>query len=73
MHTGPTFSVMAQLLRQNRAPSEVMQTVAAMDAQRDPYQLCSCGSGKKFRFCHGEKAPALPFIGTASTRPCAPR
>ena len=25
----------------------------------------TCGSGKKFRFCHGDKAPASPFTGAA--------
>ena len=28
------------------------------DAKRDPYRPCPCGSGRKFRFCHGDKAPS---------------
>ena len=66
MHTGPTFDVMAQLIRQRRYPAEVMKAVAAQDAQRGPYQPCPCGSGKKFRFCHGDKTPASPFTGVAA-------
>lgn len=62
-HTGPTFTKMAQLLQQNRAPAELMATIASVDARRDPYQPCPCGSGKKFCFCHGPKAPASPFSG----------
>jgi uncharacterized protein len=56
---------MAQLIQKGRYPAEVMGTIAALDAQRGPYQPCPCGSGKKFRFCHGEKAPASPFTGVA--------
>ncbi|MEK7292395.1 MAG: anaerobic sulfatase maturase [Actinomycetota bacterium] len=59
-HTGPTFHAMAQLLQQNRAPADAMETIAASDAKRGPYQPCPCGSGKKFRFCHGEPAPRRP-------------
>jgi len=44
---------MAQLIRQQRRPAEVMERVAAEDEKRGPYQPCPCGSGKKFRFCHG--------------------
>jgi uncharacterized protein len=62
-HTGPAFSVMAQLYRHGRAPADVMAWVAAEDAKRGPYQPCPCGSGKKFRFCHGDKAPPSPFSG----------
>ena len=53
MHTGPIFNVMAQLLRQSRPPADVMALIAAEDATRGPYQPCPCGSGRKFRFCHG--------------------
>jgi uncharacterized protein len=63
MHTGPAFSAMARLLQQNRAPSEVMAGVHAEDARRGPYAPCPCGSDRKFRFCHGAKAPGSPFSG----------
>jgi uncharacterized protein len=56
-HTGPTFHAMAQLLQHNQAPADVIEAIAASDAKRGPYQPCPCGSGKKFRFCHGERAP----------------
>jgi radical SAM protein with 4Fe4S-binding SPASM domain len=60
-HTGPTFHVMVQLLRQGRAPADVMAWIAAEDAKRGPYRACPCGSGRKFRFCHGDKAPGSTF------------
>ncbi|MBI4936579.1 MAG: SEC-C domain-containing protein, partial [Actinobacteria bacterium] len=34
-------------------------------ARRGPYVPCPCGSGEKYRFCHGPKAPASPFTGVA--------
>ncbi len=63
LHTGPAFSAMARLIQQGRAPAEVMDAVAAADLKRGPYAPCPCGSGRKFRFCHGPKAPPSPFRG----------
>jgi uncharacterized protein len=60
-HTRPAMRTMAQLLQQGRAPSEVMALIAAEDAKHGPYQPCPCGSGEKFRFCHGTSAPRSPF------------
>jgi uncharacterized protein len=56
MHTGPTFSTMAKLIQRGHAPAEIMAAIAAADSQRGPYQPCPCGSGEKFRFCHGNRA-----------------
>ncbi len=69
MHTGPTFDVMAQLVRRGRPASDVMAAVAERDARAGPYRPCSCGSGRKFRFCHGDRAPASPFGGVERTGP----
>ena len=55
MHTGPAFTRMAQMIQQGHAPSEVMALIAAEDEKLGPYQPCPCGSGKKFRFCHGKR------------------
>jgi uncharacterized protein len=60
-HTRPAMQAMAGLLQQDRAPSEVMKLVAAEDARRGLFQPCPCGSGRKFRFCHGDRAPSSPF------------
>jgi uncharacterized protein len=62
-HTRPAMQTMAQLLQQNRAPSDVMALTAAEDAKAGPYVPCPCMSGKKFRFCHGDHAPQSPFSG----------
>jgi uncharacterized protein len=58
-HTRPAMQQMGQLFSAGRAPAEVMALVAAEDRRRGPYAPCPCGSGRKFRFCHGgqETAP----------------
>jgi len=65
-HTGPAFEKMAQLLRQGSAPAKVMASIAAADKKRGPYAACPCGSGKKFRFCHGDKAPPSAFSAVST-------
>jgi uncharacterized protein len=60
-HTMPAMRVMAQLVQMRRAPSEVMDYVAAEDTKRGACAPCPCGSGKKFRFCHGDSTPDSPF------------
>jgi uncharacterized protein len=56
---------MAQLLRQGHAAADVMDTIAQLDAKRGPYAPCPCGSGKKFRFCHGNNTPSTVFSDVA--------
>ncbi len=69
MHTGPRFNQMAQLIKQRRAPADVMHLVAAEDKQREPYAPCPCGGGRKFRFCHGDRAPVSPFSAVGPAGP----
>jgi len=71
-HTLPAMRTMAQLIQQRRHPAEVMTLLAAEDAKRGPYQPCPCGSGKKFRFCHGNSSPDSLFSGVASAEAAAP-
>jgi uncharacterized protein len=52
-HIGPVMRRMCELLRAGRAPSEVMATYAAADAQRGRKEPCTCGSGRKWKVCHG--------------------
>ena len=57
-HVDPYMRTMTGLLRQQRAPAEIMEMLARHDEQNrwktaqanDP---CPCGSGKKFKKCHG--------------------
>jgi uncharacterized protein len=60
-HADSAMRIMADLLRQNRPASEVMAILAgkttdtgtkpAGPGRNDP---CPCGSGKKFKKCHGQ-------------------
>lgn len=57
-HVDPYMKVMTQLLRTGRAPAEIMPMVARQDEamrwkQAKPNDPCPCGSGKKFKQCHG--------------------
>ena len=45
--------------------SDVMALIAAEDEKSGPYVPCPCGSGKKFRFCHGDRAPQSPLPDSA--------
>jgi serine-type anaerobic sulfatase-maturating enzyme len=59
-HTRPAMQRMAALYQQGRAPADIMAIVRAEDAKRDAYAQCPCGSGRKFRFCHGaHEAPPI--------------
>jgi uncharacterized protein len=64
-HINEPMQAMVSLLRQNRPPSDVMWLYRQRDQQwqetltktgrNDP---CPCGSGKKFKNCHGRKHSA---------------
>jgi uncharacterized protein len=69
-HTMPAMRTMAGLIQRRRYPAELMAMVAAEDEKGGPYRPCPCGSGEKFRFCHGDEAPASPF--SALENPTAP-
>ena len=53
-HTRPAMQTMARLLQEGRPPSYIMAVTAAEDERRGLYAPCPCGSGRKFRFCHGD-------------------
>jgi len=51
-----------------------MASIREQDTKLGPYRPCPCGSGKGFRFCHGDKAPPSPFsgVGREATAPPGP-
>jgi serine-type anaerobic sulfatase-maturating enzyme len=60
-HVDGPMRVMGELLSRNRAPAEIMERYAAEDAKRGRNELCTCGSGQKWKRCHGaEPQPANP-------------
>ena len=61
-HIDEPMRLMSGLLRQNRAPAEIMRWYAIEDAKRArafsearPNDPCPCGSGKRFKLCHGRR------------------
>jgi len=57
-HVDPPMRTMGALLRQGRAPSDIMGQYAAADARRGRNDPCTCGSGRKWKRCHGAPPPA---------------
>jgi uncharacterized protein len=62
-HIDFPMRIMSYLLRQNRAPAEVMQILPAEEnriqaaiAQANQNDLCPCGSRKPIKQCHGKRA-----------------
>ena len=76
VHTGPTMGMMAQLIQTRHPASEIMGRIAEKDARMAHNALCPCGSGSKFRKCHGDSHPESPFskleLSTAVAAPGAP-
>ena len=62
-HIDRPMKIMATLLRQDRVPAEIMQILVVEEARlqrafasagrNDP---CPCGSGRKFKHCHGRSS-----------------
>ncbi|MBN1995213.1 MAG: anaerobic sulfatase maturase [Anaerolineae bacterium] len=62
-HIDRPMRIMADLLRRQRPPAEIMQILAVEETQRQAAfarakrnDLCPCGSGRKFKHCHGQTA-----------------
>jgi uncharacterized protein len=61
-HVDQPMRIMADLLRQNRAPSEIVRWYAIQDArlaqavaEAGPNDPCPCGSGRVVKRCHGRR------------------
>lgn len=68
-HTMPAMRMMAELLMRKRPPAEVMAWTAAEDRKRGPYRPCPCGNGRKFKFCHGNRASKSLLTGISMAMP----
>ena len=55
-HVERPMRLMSAQLRQGGAPAEIMRLYAKEDAARGRNESCTCGSGRKWKHCHG--APA---------------
>jgi uncharacterized protein len=52
-HVDRPMRFMADRLRENGAPAEIMGLYAREDAARGRNDPCTCGSGRKWKHCHG--------------------
>jgi uncharacterized protein len=52
-HVDRPMRLMAEMLAANRAPAELIGVYAAEDARRSRNDPCTCGSGRKWKHCHG--------------------
>ena len=59
-HVDRPMQIMGALLRENRAPSSITELYAAEDARRGRNDPCTCGSGRKWKLCHGDQLRATP-------------
>ena len=57
-HVDRPMRLMAERLRENRAPSEIIGLYASEDAARGRNDPCTCGSGRKWKHCHGNASPS---------------
>ena len=59
-HVGRPMRLMSGLLERRRSPAEIMRLYAAEDTERGRYDVCPCGSGRKWKFCHGSPPSPPP-------------
>ncbi|MGE5762463.1 MAG: SPASM domain-containing protein, partial [Mycobacterium leprae] len=61
-HVRRPMEAMARLLREGRAPAELMDVYAVEDSRRGRNESCTCGSGQKWKRCHGapERSRSVP-------------
>ena len=64
-HIRPAMEEMCGLLRAGEAPSQVTDRYAKADAERGRNESCPCGSGRKWKKCHGAPGShhVCPFTG----------
>jgi uncharacterized protein len=65
-HIRRPMALMVEELRQQRPPANVMRRLAQEDAAlaakfaaAKRNDLCPCGSGKKFKLCHGQAGKSM--------------
>lgn len=70
-HIRPVMEAMCQLLRAGEAPSRIVEQYARADARRGRNEPCTCGSGRKWKRCHGASEPRAAGGGAVTAGPAA--
>ena len=69
-HIDAPMRSMCGLLEQGRPPSEIMRRYAEQDSKRGRNDPCTCGSGRKWKQCHGlVRAAIVDRTAGAAVRP----
>ncbi|HUK44821.1 MAG TPA: SEC-C metal-binding domain-containing protein [Gaiellaceae bacterium] len=55
-HIDRPMKLMTERLRHGGAPSEIVALYTTEDARRGRNEPCTCGSGSKWKSCHGSEA-----------------
>ncbi len=58
-HVDRPMRLMSERLRRGGAPSEIVPLYTAEDARRGRNDPCTCGSGRKWKHCHGAGAAGI--------------
>jgi uncharacterized protein len=61
-HVRRPMEIMTRLLKADRAPAELVDIYADEDAQRPRNSPCTCGSGTKWKRCHGAPPGLRPRV-----------
>jgi uncharacterized protein len=61
-HISGPMRAMSGLLRAGRPPADLMATYANADSRRGRNDPCTCGSGRKWKRCHGAPAIAADHV-----------
>jgi uncharacterized protein len=62
-HIDEPMRIMGDLLARGQAPAQITRTYALDDARRGRNDPCTCGSGRKWKHCHGAARGAVPDRG----------
>jgi uncharacterized protein len=75
-HIDEPMRLMARMLHSGQPPADVMRWYATQDAKRmlayasaRPGEPCPCGSGKRYRHCHGRRASRAAVTGDIDRGP----
>ena len=68
-HVNRPMQLMSERLRHGGPPSDIMRLYASEDAQRGRNDPCTCGSGRKWKQCHGGQRTRAERPATSTSAP----
>jgi uncharacterized protein len=68
-HVNRPMQLMSERLRHGGPPSDIMRLYATEDARRGRNDPCTCGSGRKWKQCHGDQRTRAERPATSTAEP----